>query len=53
MWDVINHPCPNFNGGLDKPLLKLGMDEQLHPTVLYDVITYPFPNLEGGLANLC
>ena len=48
MWDVINHPCPTFNGDLSKPLLKLCMDEQLHPTVLYDVITYPFPNLEGG-----
>ena len=23
-WDVITHPCPNFNGGLIKPLLKLG-----------------------------
>ena len=23
-WDVITHPCPNFNGGLVKPPLKLG-----------------------------
>ena len=23
-WDVITHPCPNFNSGLVKPLLKLG-----------------------------
>ena len=24
VWDVITHPCPNFNGGLTKPPLKLG-----------------------------
>ena len=24
IWDVITHPCPNFNGGLIKPPLKLG-----------------------------
>ena len=23
-WDVITHPCSNFNGGLAKPPLKLG-----------------------------
>ena len=23
-WDVITHPCHNFNGGLTKPPLKLG-----------------------------
>ena len=23
-WDIITHPCPNFNGGLVKPPLKLG-----------------------------
>ena len=40
MWDETNHPCPDFNGGLDKPLLKLGMDEHLHSTVLYDVLIH-------------
>ena len=24
MWNVITHPCPNFNDGLTKPPLKLG-----------------------------
>ena len=24
LWDTVNHPCPNFNGGLAKPPLKLG-----------------------------
>ena len=24
MWDVITHLCPNFNGGLGTPPLKLG-----------------------------
>ena len=24
LWGVITHPCPNFNGGLAKPPLKLG-----------------------------
>ena len=24
LWDIITHPCPNFNGGLVKPPLMLG-----------------------------
>ena len=24
LWDVITHPCPNFNGSLFKPPLELG-----------------------------
>ena len=27
IWDVVTHPCRNFNGGLPKPPLKLGMGE--------------------------
>ena len=27
LCDMITHPYPNFNGGLTKPPLKLGMDE--------------------------
>ena len=36
LWDVIINPCDNFNGGLTKPPLILGMDDKLHPNVLYD-----------------
>ena len=36
-WDVITHPCPDFNAGLDKPPLKLGTewDYVPHRTVLF------------------
>ena len=29
--DIINHPCPNFKGGLAKLPLSQGMDELEHP----------------------
>ena len=32
MWDVITHPCPNFNGALSKPSLELGVrNYNVHP----------------------
>ena len=29
------HPCPNFNGGLDKQTLNLGLRENLHPNIFW------------------
>ena len=26
LWNVITHPCPNFDGSLTKPLLSYGMN---------------------------
>ena len=34
MWDAITHPCPNFDGGLAKPPLKLGHGWVITSTVL-------------------
>ena len=42
--DTIIHPCPNFNGGLTKPSMKLGHSWVGNPCVYMDVITYPRHN---------
>ena len=53
MWDVITHPCINFNGSLAKPPLKLGHGWVITTHVLYtDEITYPCPKLKAGLVEL-
>ena len=46
---MLTHPCPNFNGGLTKPQLKLRMGEQLS---YVDVIACPYSNPSTGLNNL-
>ena len=43
IWDV-TRPCPNLNGDLIKPSLKLGQ---------VNVIIHPCPNPDAGLDNLC
>ena len=30
LWDVITHPCPNFNGNLAKLPMKLGQNEYIY-----------------------
>ena len=44
MWD--------FLPGLNKPPLKVDMDEYWHPVAYLDVIIYPCPNSDAGLTNI-
>ena len=46
-WDVITHPCRNFNGGWIKPPLKLGHGWVIasHTTRVWLLITDPWLNL--------
>ena len=48
MWDAITHPCPNFNGGLFKPPLKLAHGLVItSPTIYVKTIAYPCLNLNA------
>ena len=50
LWNAITHSCPNFNGGLHQPLLKIGHDMGDYIPAFYaDVITYIYPTLSAGL----
>ena len=40
-WDVITHPCPNFNDALFSPPLKLTYISNCIPYKTMDIITYP------------
>ena len=46
---MINHPCPNFNNGLDIPIMR-----KYTPLVQMDIIECNvYPKLYAGLVNLC
>ena len=46
--DVITHPCPNFNSGLNKPLWMGN-----HIALFYLVVTtFPYPNPDASLVNI-
>ena len=53
MWDVITHPCPNFNSSLIKLLLKLGNGWVITSHLYVDIIVYPCPYLDVCFGNLC
>ena len=44
IWDVITHPCPNFNGSLTAIEVRVWMSNYI-PHIIMDVITYPCHNL--------
>ena len=48
-WDMITHPCPNFNSSLTEPPLKLGhVWVKKIPLFYLGAITYLCPNLAAG-----
>ena len=49
IWDLNAYPCPNFGGGLTKPLLNQGNVEVLYLTFHINIITDPGPNHDARL----
>ena len=52
IWDVITHPCHNFNDVLINIIEFTAWMSNCIPLFYMDVITYPCPNLNAGLVNL-